>query len=695
MYGSYRFPSKKILQYISKKYDKLQKMTNNKDVDSGVIKRRLRKMELMIAFLNQLDLDELYKSYLKIFTKYSPDVGNTITTCTRPSFINIYDHLTPYYTRKELIRLAQNMEITIKGDLYDPDNIDEICQKVMENDINGDILLEHQKFIVENNKVGLIKYYTIQGSYFMNQYMRGLTPYYQKNSFFEKLIKEIWNLIKKAPEFDNDYYLYRFIDDDSFLKGLKEGDIYQDAGFMSTTRDPFYRDDAYKFGFILMKIKIPGGVKGVGLSLETLSQFPKEQEIILAPYCKLKLINKNANCKYYHIDQDYGSKVMIRYEFEWIENSPVEFHREDMISNESEDDPKEQESKLVDFLKLDETKTMSLQEKVRIFSSNNLNEMNMFNVKIGEQQFQLLGEWYNSTGAYKDFYSIETQDGFSIYTILDNHILFMIELGERGDTRMMHVNYYLRYTNVDRNKIIPEEDFVKFISSVANYFQINNIIIYSDFITCDEFKSIDKHAKKIDTHEKIQRHFSSTPYDSVNKDKEVSKDTQLTTYYGGYHSLDIYNYLLDSKERFKGMGLNKMELTPMFSYQDLDILRKTDPLKILNKEDSDEIYQIYLRNYYVSHQNKNNIADFYLWMVKHYCYLISTLIKKMGRLYKINNPFERITYRLNSDMYLYNRGIISFLNDESTESFKIKNVYNMQINEYRESTDKMKKLSLF
>ena len=55
-------------------------------------------------------------------------------------------------------------------------------------------------------------------------------------------------------------------------------------------------------------------------------------------------------------------------------------------------------------------------------TSKYLDDMNGFNCKIGDQEFYLLGEWYNSLGAYNNFYSLDTQDGFSIYTIFSNHI---------------------------------------------------------------------------------------------------------------------------------------------------------------------------------------------------------------------------------------------------------------------------------
>lgn len=183
------------------------------------------------------------------------------------------------------------------------------CTKVAYDDISSKILIEHQKHIIGNNCAGLIQYYTIQGSYFMNQYMRGQTKYIYKNDTLENNIRMVWNLILDAPEFDNDYVFYRFIHNDSHLAHLKAGDIYVENGFTSTTRDPFYRDDTYNFGFVLIKIHIPKNTRSVALSLELLSHFPQEEEIIFPPLANFKLTNKNEKCYFFHLSAEYAAQI--------------------------------------------------------------------------------------------------------------------------------------------------------------------------------------------------------------------------------------------------------------------------------------------------------------------------------------------------------------------------------------------------
>jgi hypothetical protein len=200
---------------------------------------------------------------------------------------------------------------------------------------------------------------------------------------------------------------------------------------------------------------------------------------------------------------------------------------------------------------------------------------------------------------------------------------------------------------------------------------------------------------------KIQRAFSKTPYDLSVEEVSNNKTTQNTdefggiTYYGGYHSLDVYNYLKDGKKRFDNMNVNKFELKFMYSHNDLDLLSKSSPSQILNKNDNDEIYQIYLRNYQPHHKDKDDIKSFYIWIVKRYCYLVSKLVEKLSRLYKTNNPFETIIYILHPDTYLYNRELIDHIEDSMVASYSIKNTYSSDIDEYREIVDRTKRSALF
>ena len=126
-------------------------------------------------------------------------------------------------------KLKPNMEY------YDTEKVIEICDIVRENDVSSDIILKHQKYIATSNKIGLVQYYSLQGSYFMNQYLRNFVNYDYKNELLEENIASMWELINNAPAFDKSYIVYRFVDNDDYLTHLKIGDTYMDNGFMSTT----------------------------------------------------------------------------------------------------------------------------------------------------------------------------------------------------------------------------------------------------------------------------------------------------------------------------------------------------------------------------------------------------------------------------------------------------------------------------
>ena len=480
----YRFPDELIIKSITDmKIKKLKKLAKKPDLENDkVFMRSIRKIDLMIDFMNQFDSAILYDTYLNVFYRYAPEIGNKTYTCIRRSFIPHKGHLKPYYTKDEVLKLSMNMEL-IKipesmqyvdfKDSLTPNDYRNICSKIQENDVSADILIQHQNYIVENNLVGLIQYYTIQGSYFMNQYLRGLTKYEYRNNYLEENIIKLWKLVLNAPAFDNDYILYRFVNTDDYMKDLKIGDVFQDNGFMSTTRDPFYRNDLYKFGFILIKIYIPKNVMGVGLCLETLSHFPSEEEIILPPLTKLKLISKNNECAYYNPDESFVSNIKTRYEFEWLDNSDVKITYRPELSNPTQ---------IIDFITIKKVKTMSIKEKIDFIMKTYFDPMNRILCKIGDKTFYVVGEWYDSTGVYAEMYSIKASDGFSLYSIYDGYVLFMIEIGETDGYSQIRINYYTKYSRLNRQEILGDDNFIKFISSIAHYFEIPNVVIYADYI---------------------------------------------------------------------------------------------------------------------------------------------------------------------------------------------------------------------
>ena len=628
IHNYYRFPEKKLLDELIEYKDKMRKIIKNKD---KLIERKIRKIDLIQNFLSNFDQDILYNTYIKIFYKYSDFLGKEITFCKRKSFTPYFYHILPYYTKSEITNIALNLNLNI--DKY---KTEDLCKIIKENEISAKMLFKHQEYIIKNKYVSAIQYYTLQGSYFMNTYLRN--PDALKNKILESIIEPLWKLINNAPEFDNNYTLYRFINNDNHLSHLKIGDFYNEFGFTSSTRDPFYRADLYNFGFILLKINIPKGKKGVALCIETISQFPKEQEIIFAPNTKFKLIKKDENVKYYHTDQKVLSNIKTRYEFDFIENSSHKFNKKNI----------DIESSSIDFIKNSKKNKISFDRKIELFKRDYLNEINQFKSKIGNEEIELIYEEYNSTGTYKKFYALEIQNGYSFYYLKNAHPIFFIELGEINNEMQMHVNFHVKYSIVNIYDYFGEESFIEFISSIAYYFDIPNVVIYADYLTCDNPGN--SNTNYIQNGGSIQRKFNNLTDDNSN--------IIISNIYGGNYCIDIYNYIKHKIKKFNNSNILEIELKPIFSYYDIDILFIISPEVIINKNDNDEIYQVYNKIYKNIKNFKNNIADFYLWIKENKCYLMQNYINKITRLLKNKNPFINDAYILDPGSYLYNRNII-------------------------------------
>lgn len=628
--NNYRFPDTDIIGSLKKTLDALKK-TNYNDNSAEFIdrynaiftKRRINKITLMIEFMASFDMDLLYSAYMRAIYEHTKSIGKNVLTCKRPSFMSHFFHINPYYTREELINIALNMGIITPDDTYyDKDKIRTLCDKVTINDISSSTILEHQFYMVKNNVVGMVQYYTLQGSYFMNQYLRGNANYDTKNVMLEDEIKRVWSAVNNAPAFDKDYTLYRFIHSDKHLQHLSVGDTYIYPSFMSTTRNSLYNPKEYQFGFILLKIKIPKNTPGVALCLESLSNFPSEEEIILSPLSHLHLDAKDNDIAYYHPDYAHVNKITTRYEFTYKGKGDIRLpDKNDVPIN------------MVNFSELETPDTLSMDEKIKMFVHVMANEQYQFKTKIGNSDITCIAEWYNSINAYKDFYSVTTQHGFMIYAICNGNIQFMIEIGEINDTSYMHVNFHERYYISVKNKNYTDDDFITFISSMAYFFGIVKIILYS------EYQMIG-----LDINDKMD-------------DKEITKMIQRCCNY----PTDLYNYMKHKKKRYAHM--DPMEIKTEFSYYQLDRLRTENPMRILNKGDNDELYQLYHKTFLpMCDEKQNNIADFYIWVVDNVAYLNILLGQKISRIID-NNPFQNDYYVINPGMYLYNKGII----DEYTE----------------------------
>ena len=609
---NYRFPNQPMFLNFQRRQKQGQVITEGLS-NRLIIKAKLRKLDLMVKFLSNFDLVLMEQNFINTVYHSSDAVGRDITSCQRPSYIPQFSWATPYYTRKQLVSMGLNQGWITKGRVITTELETELCQKAIKNDISAKTLLNHYYHIVGYNSLPLIQYYTLQGSYFMNQYLRQSVTYKTRNKQLEQVIDRVWWLIKSAPAFDNKYTIYRFIKTDDHLSHLQIGDIYTPPSFVSTTRDPFYQDPNFGFGFILIKIKLPKNVPGIGLCLEGGSLFSEEQEIILPPRCQLRLENKHADCQYFHTDRKFASRIEKRYEFTLIGTEKISLPFRPPLSDN-------QLPKPLDFTSLSKVNA-GLIDRVRMFLTTHANEQRQFGSTIGKKSFTFMSEWYDSTTAYMNHYALTTERGFLIYTIYNHQILLQIELGVVDGQERMAVNYnYINMGKPQGESLYTDDELLKFVASVGYYFDIHSISLFCDFVSCNGQK---------------QSH--------------------------GAYCLDMYNFFKTGMKRFGKM----YEIKPMFSYDELELLgSKTYRaiIKRMGQRNVDEIYRVFKDGFVPlvqSGKKKDSFGDFYVWIADNHCHLIEKLEANVAAV--TASPLDSLYYEFDGMGYLYNRGLISLI----------------------------------
>lgn len=620
----YRFPTIKLLNNLKIQYNYNKKLLKNSnemtDTYKKLLERTNSKYKLILTFMNNFDNNILLDTYIKSLYN-TKELGKSITLCKKPSFLPNFKYIKPYFTKDEIINTSLNNNLIqqAKIETLTNNNIRELCNNIKENDINYINLINHHNYIVNKKAIGLVQYYSIQGSFIINEYLRNdnIDGY----NFYNEIINSLNNLIINAPKFNKDYILYRFVNDDMFLNSMEVGDIYTEKGYMSTTRNPFYKQTIKNntFGWILLKIKMPKEISA--LCIETLSFFPLEQEIIFHPGTQMKLISKNKKYLYHHTDKKIQNKIKKKYEFEIINN--IDFIQKKETYN---DIP------LVSFLNISNNiYNYTNKDNIIKLINNYSNKFNQFYTKIDKINFLITVEEYNSTENYKKLYAITTNNGFCLYCIYKNHQIFNIEIGENE----MFVNYNIKYSSIELHNIINPSKFLRFIAEVSYYFSVDTVIIYTDYISCDYLFKNEK-----------------------NKIPKIS----------GVFCYDIYNYIKNNTKKYK----NKY-ISPAFDYKLLDLLKEINVSDILSKTNKDNtyntIYYIYNKIYKLDHI-ENDIASFYIWLVENNCYYLDDLLNDLSKIprYINKNPFINDFYIFNAKDYLISKKIITNFNENIYEN---------------------------
>ncbi len=453
----YRFITDEVKKWIKNKMDKEQK---NNEI--------YIKYNNILKILDNYDLDTLEKTSYETLYRYSPDFGLSISICKRNSFHPYSNHLTPYYTKNELLKLGMNnMLLDEKLDpakLINKELHYKICKTVSKNDISHETISNHMKEIIKNNCINWIVFYSMTGSYIFNQILRGNMNI---SKYLNVGLNKIIDTINKV-DLPKEYYFYRFVWDDNFLKKLKIGDVLIDNGIISSTRDPFYSPGIkMDFGLILLRINVPEHLKGVGLLIENFSLFPKEEEFLIQPFSKLKLKARNEKATYFHTNEKFEKLIKTKYEFDLITVGSKEINIR--VDNNLP---------IIDLTDIN----LYGRDRLELFNSM-LSKCDKFGQFLYNDDFYI-AQWFDSTGSYSNMYKNKTKDGFIICKYIDGYPVLSVEMGEE-----LYINHFRRICPYD-NSIETHFDIdIELIALFSKIFKYSEVKISFNYKNFSQFKN--------------------------------------------------------------------------------------------------------------------------------------------------------------------------------------------------------------
>jgi len=645
---NYRILEHRILNKLKKIISELLESKKDKDY--------IEKLQKNINFMSNYDIDILYNTYQKIIYETNT-IFKQITQCERISYL-LYqldekdNKINPYYQKKELNYLKK---------IYNIQNDDDLCNEMVKYEMVSKTLLYHQVFLTYNKAKSYIQYYSLLGSYLFNNYLRNDS--YYRDIELENHIINFYNLISKSPSFDKNYLLFRYINNDEYLSSLKEGDIYYEKSFISTTRYPFINFSNGNNDIYLIKIKIPSNVEGIGLSIEAYSLFKYEMEIILNP-SKLKLIKityKKNEPIFYHLNKAISDKILKIYEFEYIEtNNIITKLNKYMLSIENT-------IPYYDFydLKANIFKSITTDKIILEFINDipKLNSRRIFKTKIDDIIYNFDVNFVIDNEIYKKFFFLENKNflhknyGPQIYlTYLNKNtgsIELLIEI-----KHIISINYIHRFNG---NKLsINEQSLLLFLSHLAYHFKIDQIIIHSNF----------------ESYALINKKTDYELYNLNNVDNITSHFINLYMADTTYFSQDFINYIEHKTKRF-----NDNSIIHITKYYLIDELMNKKPLEIIKQDIMDILYKIQRKN------NFKSIRDLYLYLHYNYPLIITELHEVLSEYTKKNNikfiyPLTKPIYILKPLNYLFEKKYISYIPSNNMSIDNIHNNYNIESRQF-------------
>lgn len=639
----YRLPDEQALDLIVKEIDKYTKIVKSyrssgvKANADGVPKYYTYYIEQLnkhYRFLSCYDFPTLRTTFYKVFFYHNPSIRD-LTNCRRPSF---YPSLRnkPYYTKTELVNMALNMNLKI-----DVNNLDLVCDKIRVNDVSFQVLNNHKFYIEGNNAVPFVQLYTFIGSAHMNTYLR---IHSERDIHLENKLFLMWSLIRKAPEFDKDYYLFRFVSDVSYLGDIQVGDVFEEHSFISTTRNPFYNPKSNLFGYNLIRIKVPKGKPGIGLCIESHSFFPEEEEIVLAPG-RLKLVSIDDHFTYHHPNETAQNRIQRKYDFLYLDALT-----ESPLLRSKDYDKSNKQIKHIDFfgLKLDAT---SIEDKINIFYTDlitKVNDIRYFTTKIGNQTYLFQVYYREDLRAYDKYFFIQKPD----------HIYFICQDEETKEISMyleirdkISANFIFRF--IGGVSPFKDDDLLDFLSHVSLCFNIQDVIIH------DNYMSYEHNANQfIESKEMTMSNFD-------NPDTHVQ---QLLTAKNKFYPIDVMNYVI-SKGNYISGNIDKTYvprfdmdyIQSFFKKDDINELTIISAREVLSTDENNLLTKLYLK--FIKQYNLPSVLDFYLYLHFNYFYIIRIFNKYLKKYYekvlRPTNLWDTSFYIFSPFKYLYSKGIIN------------------------------------
>ncbi len=510
----YRFVTDEIKDWMEKKYNDCKEIDKPKSL---IFKKNL-------DIISNYDLKMLTDTSYKVLYKYSKELGLQVSICKRKSFHPFFKHLKPYYTKTELIKLGENMNI-LKEEI-DIESLNEkeihysICIKISENDVSFDEIKNHSEEIIDKNIISWITFYSFIGSFIFNVFLRKTK--FTINSYILNGLKKLINVFKTSKPLEKDYVLYRFIWNDTFIKNLQAGEKFIDNGFTSSTRDPFYSPGINgTFGLILLKIHIPKNTPGIGFFIENFSLFPNEEEFLFSPFSEFLIISKNDNFKYYHTNPSFEKLINKKYELKYVgcKYDNISYYNYTFKDN----------IKTVNF----ETYEARGVNKLEMLH-NFIEDSDQINIKLKNKLYKMTFQWFDGSdnSSYSKLYGNKIKEGinFNIFTE-DGYPYINIELGDSLIVNYINTKYF--YKNEKKELTDDEIDLIFYFGKIFYY---STARIYNTYRNFSEFKNNYDSNIKMFLYNNFYNH---TIYNyAKNKIKEFGKNNYIKLDFGWYN-LDI------------------------------------------------------------------------------------------------------------------------------------------------------------